>query len=183
MLADTQGQTQLNGVSENAPEVESISAWPGFLQVCGADDAKPRGQTLGIANSVAPASPPLKLPSDNPSIIASGCYAQKISSESSAGTTASSALLAVLRRPNPSARQINVCSRINKKLVCEECTKTRGRLVSFNCRKDLGRHMRTTKAHNARAVARCSCGKTVTRKDAKKSHRRCCPGSWSESTN
>ena len=59
---------------------------------------------------------------------------------------------------------------------CDECSKSRGRPVVFTCRKDLRRHLRTTLIHNALPVARCSCGTTVTRKDAMHSHRRYCQG-------
>ncbi|KAH9995899.1 hypothetical protein BJV74DRAFT_911485 [Russula compacta] len=59
---------------------------------------------------------------------------------------------------------------------CEECTEAKGRSVSFNSNKDLMRHKSTTKAHNAQAVLRCSCGKTVTRKDAMRLHHKSCAG-------
>jgi hypothetical protein len=146
---------------------------------------EPGSQTPGIAiNGEALRPPPLELPSDTQNATASGCYAQKISTRISAGTTANKAAPEVPRdKRKPSARRTVVRSGVNKratKFVCEECTKTEGRLVSFNCEKDRQRHKRTTRAHNAPPVAFCSCGTSVTRRDAMKSHRAYCRGTTVE---
>ena len=59
---------------------------------------------------------------------------------------------------------------------CDECSQSRGKLVTFTCMKDLRRHLNHTAIHNASPVARCSCGRTVVRKDAMRSHRKRCTG-------
>jgi hypothetical protein len=53
---------------------------------------------------------------------------------------------------------------------CDKCTQSKGKPVTFSCNKDLQRHLNRTVTHNAPPVARCSCGKTVTRKDATRIH-------------
>ncbi|KAH9956344.1 hypothetical protein BC827DRAFT_1232179, partial [Russula dissimulans] len=60
------------------------------------------------------------------------------------------------------------------KWVCVTCEQLTGQAKGFTTKKDLKRHLMTTKMHKASPVARCSCGKTVTRLDAMKSHRRSC---------
>ena len=57
---------------------------------------------------------------------------------------------------------------------CDECTLSKGRPVTFTSKKDLRRHLLHTNIHKAAPAARCSCGVTVTRKDAMRSHRRTC---------
>ena len=175
-------QAQLQGFTQPVADVQRA-----FDQqlVCGAIvPPEPGIQTLGIAlNGVAPRSPPLVLPSTILNATASGCYAQKILTEISAGTTTSKAVPeAPGKRRKLSARRTGVHSR-NKpvtKFVCDECTKTQGHTVSFSCRKDLRRHIFHTKAHNARPVAFCSCGTSVTRKDAMRSHHASCRGTTIE---
>jgi hypothetical protein len=175
-----QGQTvagipPLNG---NTPHEGTSLAWPGFPYyqqlACGATTTVPGNRNPGVANNgVTLPPPPNKLPSENPSAIAPGSHLQKVLPEVGAGSATSKAVTPRKRR-KPSARQTGV--EPATEFVCEECSKTRGYPVSFNCSKDLQRHKRTTKAHNACAVVYCSCGTGVTRKDAMKSHHQSCEG-------
>jgi hypothetical protein len=163
--------------------VETSPAWPGF--VCdqelerGATKAEELGsQTPGVANGVTLHHPPTRLPLEDPSAIAPGCYQREALAEVGAGSaTSKAATEAHRKRKRLRVRKDKPAT----EFVCSACTKDQGRLVSFNCAKDLRRHIRTTKAHNARAVAFCSCGKSVTRRDAMKTHRKYCrsntPGS------
>jgi hypothetical protein len=178
VLANAQGQAQ---------PVASVSYSEAFgivLQershevVCGATVAEP-GQTPGDAvNGVALRSPQLKFPSEDQSSKASGCHKEKVLNEVSAGTTlmAASKLPVYVTESNKAQKKRRRTERGDKppttELMC--CGWT------FNCAKDLRRHKRTTKAHNAPVVARCSCGKGVTRKDAMTSHRQFCRGTTEE---
>jgi hypothetical protein len=167
-------------ISGNKLEVRTNPGWTVILFepiVCRAAVAEPGCKTPGIANNgVALRLPPTKLPSENPSAVAPGCYLQRALTEVSAGSTTSRAVTEVPGKRRPSTRRAGVRPRVDKpnEFECERCTKAQGFIVSFTCPKDLRRHMETTKAHNARAVAYCSCGKSVTRRDAMRSHRRHC---------
>ena len=142
----------------------------------------------GVAeNGLALPPPPLKLPSAIHGATALGFPAvQKDLTEVSSGTnlipTANVTFNAQERRRRRERSAVKPKAKPKPKLksvtefVCEECTSKLGWTVSFNCKKDLRRHQATTKAHGARNVAYCSCGKGVTRKDAMKSHRHGCKG-------
>ena len=161
MPAQPQGLTQL--------PVED----PQRQQVCGAVPPEPGIQTPGVTvNGVALRLPPVKLSSDNQSVV-SGCYPRKIVTEVSAGTN----LMATSRSAVYFTESNKAQGKIRKRRMpsdevheCKPCKKT------FNCKKDLYRHLRTTKAHNATPVAVCTCGKSVTRIDAMRSHRSYCRG-------
>ena len=152
--------------------------------------AEPGCHHPGVAeNGVAPPSPQLKLTSAIHRATALGFHAvQQDLTEASSGTnlipTANVTSNAQERRrsrgrwagktkakakPKPKPKPMT-------EFVCEECTLARGVTVSYNCAKDLKRHKRTTKAHAARNVLFCSCGKGVTRMDAMKLHHRWCDG-------
>ncbi|KAI0301386.1 hypothetical protein BC826DRAFT_1173205 [Russula brevipes] len=128
--------------------------------------AEPGADPPGVADTgVAPRLPPFKLPSAVQSATVPGCLAkQKNLNEFGAGTN-----LVPARRP----RRRFSCKKATE-FVCEECTALQGRVVFFNCKKDLKRHKLSTKAHNARIVAYCECGKGATRIDGLKVHRKRC---------
>jgi len=139
---------------------------------------EPGSQAPGVAdNGVAPRLPQLKFPSAIHNATAPGYSAvQKDLIEVSSGTnlvpTANLTPIAQARRRSRRRRADQPAT----EYVCTRCTEAEGIIVSFNCRKDLKRHKRTTKAHNACIVEYCSCGKGVTRKDAMALHRKYCPG-------
>ena len=154
------------------------SSWTGFLfdQQREAANAEPGSLTPGVTVGVALRLPLAKLPSDIQSAMASGCYQQqKVLAEVSAGTTfTATSKVAVEDKQAPRRRRVRRTERTSvpaTELECGQCNR------SFNCKKDLRRHQRSTKAHGAPEVAKCSCGKGVTRVDAMKSHRRFCRGS------
>ncbi|KAN0103747.1 hypothetical protein V8E52_011669 [Russula decolorans] len=179
VLADPQGQTQLSvaGVRlseafNNALDVETTALWPeprrleeipsGVAPGPGcttsqeparrAAAAVPGGQAPGITiNGEALRHPQLILQPDNQGASASGSSQQQNLTEPS--------------QAEPEAP-----------FKCDDCTQSRGKPVTFSCRKDLERHLHRTVTHGAPAVARCSCGKTVTRKDAMRMHRKYCDG-------
>jgi hypothetical protein len=147
---------------------------PQRQQVCGAVPPEPGIQTSGVTvNGVALRLPHVILPSDNQSAVAPGCYPRKIVTEVSAGTN----LMATSRSAVYFTESNKAQGKIRKRRTpsdevheCKPCKKT------FNCKKDLRRHLRSTKAHNASPVAVCTCGKMVTRMDAMRSHRSYCRG-------
>ncbi len=187
-LADRHVQTPLatgvwnNGAFNFAPDHLMTPGWT-TPQVdrelaCRAAVALPGSQTPGVAvNGEALHSPQLKLPSYDPSTVASGSNAQKILTEVSAGTnlmTARKTAYCVLTREK-NTTQVKPKS---KRFKCDECTQRTGKAVTFSCKKDLRRHLYRTNTHNAPPVARCSkCGKTVTRLDGMQMHRNSCQGS------
>lgn len=146
------------------------------------------GYPPGVAeNSVAPRLPQTELPSAIHCATAHGFSAvQKDSFEVSSGTnlipTAHVTFNSQERRRLRGRSAVKPKAKPKPKLkpvtefVCGECTSARGSIVSFNCQKDLRRHKATTKAHGARLVLKCSCGKGVTRKDAMRLHHRWCKG-------
>jgi hypothetical protein len=156
--------------------------------VCGAAAEGPGGQTLGVADGVALHLLHMNLPSVSQNATASGCDPRKVSSGVGAGTTGSKAIPKALeKRRDPSVRRTprtGVRSRVGKpKFECDECTKTRGRVVDFSCKKNLERHVTKSKVHNAPPIAICTCKKkkAVRRRDEMKSHRRYCrSGIWIE---
>ena len=151
--------------------------WTGFLfdQQRGAAIAEPGSQTPGVTIGVALRLPQAKLPSDIQDAMASGYCPQKALAEVSTGTTlTATSKVAVEDKQAPRRRRVRRTERVSvpaTELECGQCNR------SFNCRKDLRRHQRSTKMHGAPEVAKCSCGKGVTRVDAMKSHRRFCRGS------
>ena len=139
---------------------------------------EPRSQAPGVAdNGVAPHRPQIKLPSAIHNATAPGYSAvQKDLIEVSSGTNL---VPTANLTPIAQARRRSKRRRVDKPAtpyVCTPCTEAEGIVVSFNCPKDLKRHERTTKAHNARVVEYCPCGKGVTRKDAMALHQKHCPG-------
>ena len=161
----------------------------GLIAERGAAVAGPGEQAPGIAdNGVALRPRQLRLPSITLGTSALGIsLEQKILTEVGTGTSLSPANElahhnATAGRQTRKTRQTRTRTRRVQKpsteFVCEECTRRQGCIVSFNCNKDLNRHRRTTKVHRGPAVAECSCGKTVSRKDARRLHRRHCGGSW-----
>ena len=174
MLANTQGQGLLvAGVSHN-------EAFGNALEVRKHEEIMRRATVADPDNGVALRLPPLKFPWNIQSAAASGYYNEKVSNEVGAGTIllAASKSSVYIAESNKAQRKRRVHQTGNNpldaELKCFECNK------SFNSKKDLNRHLRTTKVHNGRVVARCSCGKTVTRKDALASHRRYCRGTTEE---
>jgi hypothetical protein len=140
---------------------------------------EPRGQTPGVAvNGVALRLPLLKLPSQDQSAMASGYHTRKILNEVSAGTnlmaTSKSAVCVTESNEAQGKRRKSRTPRADKVHECKPCKKF------FNSAKDLHRHLRSTRAHNAPPVAYCTCGKSVTRKDAMRSHRSYCRGTTLE---
>ena len=158
------------------------------LEVYGAA-VSPGRQNPGVAvTGVTQHSPQIKLPSETRSATASGYSKPKDLTEVSAG----SSLMAASESPTYRAevnkaqgkRSDSTESQIGPtrtgrgkargdkppatELVC--CGRT------FSCAANLRKHKRTTKAHGARPVGECSCGKPVTRRDAMASHRRYCDG-------
>jgi hypothetical protein len=130
-------------------------------------------------NGVAPRGPLLKLPSPILGATAHGFPEKEDLIEVSPGTNLVPAANATLnararRRRTMRSRGSGSVDKPETRFKCEKCTDAVGFPVCFNCPKDLGRHQRTTKAHNASAVWRCECGRTGTRKDAWKSHRKHC---------
>ena len=63
-----------------------------------------------------------------------------------------------------------------KEFKCVECTRSKGKPITFKSAKSLQRHLTRTKAHNAQPVLRCSCGVKVVRRDAIGMHRKYCRG-------
>lgn len=133
-------------------------------------------------NGVAPRLPPLKLPSAIRCATALGPAVQKDLTEVSSGTNLISTANVTF---NPQERRRGGGRwavkpkrkpKSDTEFVCEECTSARGSTVSFNCKKDLRRHMATTKAHGAPFVLKCSCGTGVTRKDQMRLHHQSCKG-------
>jgi len=154
VLADPQGQTQLpvtgvrlSEVFNNALDVETTALWsetrrqeiqsgvaPGPGCTTSQEIARraavavPGGQAPGVTiDGEALRLPHLKLQPENQGASASGSSEQQISTETSQ---------AALESPYP----------------CDECTQSRGKLVTFKflCRKDLHRHLTYTVTHNAR---------------------------------
>jgi hypothetical protein len=128
--------------------------------------AEPGAEPPGVADTgVAPRHPPPKLPSAVQSTTVPGCFAeQKTLKEFGAGTNLAPALRPRRRLSYKKATEF----------VCEECTASQGRVVFFNCKKDLKRHKLSTKAHNARIIAYCECGVGATRIDGLRVHRKRC---------
>jgi len=147
-----------------------IFAWQGQaveevseFERSGAAVAEPGVHTPGIAvacNGVAPHPPQSILPSTTIQSKASRCSAeqQKI-------------LIGTPGRTVVSRRR---AYRPVTDWICDECSWLQRQTVSFNSKKDLRRHKSTTKAHKAPPIARCSCGKTVSRKDALAIHWKSC---------
>src|SRR6266850_358076 len=135
------------------------------------------GQAPAVADkSVAPHRPLLILP---PAILgarAHGLNEKEDLIEVSPGTNLVPAVDATLddRARRRTMRSRGIVDKPGTRFKCEECTDAKGSPVTFNCPKDLGRHQRTTRAHNASAVWQCECGRSGTRKDAWKSHRKHC---------
>lgn len=143
--------------------------------VCGAiAPLEPGSQTPDVTVGVALHLPPTIPPWDIQGMTASRCYPLKNLAEVSAGTTLTATSEAAAEdKQAPRRRRVRRTARANipaTELECGQCNR------SFNCKKDLRRHQRSTKAHGAPEVAKCSCGKGVTRIDAMKSHRRFCRG-------
>ena len=177
VLAHTQGQVLPVASVSHSDAFRNVLQERSHEVVCGATVAEP-GQTPGDAvNGVALHRPQLKFQLKDQSSKASARYKGKVLNEVSAGTTlmAASKLPVYVAESNKAQRKKRV--RANKpaqKFKCDPCNKT------FTLDKDLQRHLHKTKAHNAPVVARCSCGKTVTRKDAMRSHRKSCPRGTTE---
>ena len=170
MLAQPQGPTRLP-----AEDVQHAFDQP----VCGAiAPLEPGSQTPGVTVGVALRLPQLTLPSENRSATASKCYPRKVLNEVSAGTnlmaTSRSAVYFAESNKAQGKRPKRGTPRADKVHECKPCKKF------FNSKKDLHRHLRSTKAHNARPVAYCTCGKSVTRTDAMRSHRAYCQGTTVE---
>jgi hypothetical protein len=143
--------------------------------------AKPEGQTSAFAdNRLAPRRPLVIHPSDHQGATASGCLPeQRVLPEVGSGTKPIPAGNVV---PKPRNRRRQAKKPVTpSRFVCEECSEE-GNTVSFNCKKDLRRHLTTTKAHGASVILACSCGKGVTRRDAMAIHHKYCPGNtqWKE---
>ena len=149
-------------------------------EVRGAAVAEPRNQAPDVSvNGVAPRLPLVKLPSAIQGETTLGCLLeqQKILPEVGSGTNQLPATEVVHNDPaGTKTRRTGQRTKRDQELPtehrCEECGSY------FNCRKDLRRHRATTKVHGAPAVALCSCGTTVRRKDARRVHRRRCRGTW-----
>lgn len=173
MLANTRGQKlPVAGVSHSG----ALRRHEELVQATVAD-----GQTLAdAANDLALHHPLLKSRSNTQSSTASGHHNKEVLNEVGVGTTLMAAFKPSVyiaesnkaQRKRPVHRTGN--NPLDTELKCSDCNK------SFNSKKDLNRHLRTTKAHNGPIVARCSCGRTVTRKDAMASHRRYCRGTTEE---
>jgi len=150
--------------------------------------AEPGCYAPGVAeNGVAPRPPHVKLSSATHCATALGFPAvQKDLAEVGSGTnlipTANVTFNSQERRHRRGRSAVKPKAKPKPKLkpvtnfICEDCTSARGTMVGFNCQKDLKRHRATTKAHGARLVLKCSCGKGVTRKDAMRLHHRWCKG-------
>lgn len=175
MLANTRGQgLPVAGVLHN-------EAFGNALGVRKHEEIMRRAAVADPDNGVALRLPPFKFPWNTQSATASGYYRnEKVLNEVGAGTTLMAASKSSVYTAEGNKAQRKRCAHqmgnnpLDTELKCHDCNK------SFNSKKDLNRHLRTTKAHNGRIVARCSCGRTVTRKDAMASHRRYCRGTTEE---
>ena len=168
--------------------VESSQARPEQV-VCGtAVVAASGGQTPGVTvNGVAPRSPQMRLLLENQSATTSGYHKQKVSLGVNAGTN----LTAASESPTyvPESNKAQRVSGIGPARTSRGRARASGGDgtpanmccgTSFKGKRELHRHRTTTKAHNAPVVARCTCGKTVTRKDAMRTHRKYCPRGTTE---
>ena len=177
VLAHTQGMAlPVAGVSHSEAFANVLQVGNHEELVCRTTVAEP-GQAPGNAvNDVARQPPHLKFPSENQSAKASGGQEEKVLNKVSAGTTlmAASKLPVYATESNKSQRKRCVRAKLGAKPKCDACNEY------FNCEKDRKRHLTKTKVHNAPVVARCSCGKTVTRKDAMRIHRKYCPRGTTE---
>lgn len=154
--------------------------------VCGtAVVAASGGQTPGVTvNGVALRPPQSRLLLENRSATTSGYHKQKVS----IGVSAETNPMAASKSPTfvPESNKAQGESRLSG---IGPARTARGRArasggdeppanmccgTSFKGKRELRRHQTATKAHGAEPVGECSCGKTVTRRDAMASHRRYC---------